>query len=228
MKASSVSVVIPVYNGARYLAEAIESALGQTVRPAEVIVIDDGSEDETPQVAARFERSIRYIRQTNAGLASARNAGVELASSEHLAFLDSDDIWLPQKLDLQLAALGECKRAAMIYAQIVQFASPDLSPDEVAALKFDPAPLPGISASMLLIRMRDFQKAGLFDRRLRVGEFIEWYSRAQDADISTMVLPEILCRRRLHRNNLGRRRAELGVDYARALKRVLDRRRQVK
>jgi len=100
-----VSVVIPAYNAERYLRETIESALGQTWRNLECIVIDDGSTDATPDVVASFtDNRLRYYRKQNEGTVSAaRNRGIELASGQFIAFLDSDDVWLPGKLEAQIA-----------------------------------------------------------------------------------------------------------------------------
>jgi glycosyltransferase involved in cell wall biosynthesis len=99
----TVSVIIPAYNHAPYLRAAIDSALAQTYAPHEVIVVDDGSTDETPQILASYGDRIRAIRQPNGGVASARNAGIAAASGDYLAFLDSDDLWEPRKLELQMA-----------------------------------------------------------------------------------------------------------------------------
>ena len=99
----TVSVVIPAYNHARYLAAAIDSALAQTYAPVELIVVDDGSTDDTPRVLAAYGDRIRVIRQPNQGAGAARNAGLAASRGEYVAFLDSDDIWLPRKLELQMA-----------------------------------------------------------------------------------------------------------------------------
>ena len=99
----SVSVIIPSYNYGRYIGEAIDSALGQTLPPLEVIVVDDGSTDDTPEVLAKYGDRIRVLRQQNAGVAIARNSGIAAARGELVAFLDADDVWLPRKLELQTA-----------------------------------------------------------------------------------------------------------------------------
>jgi len=94
----SFSVIIPVYNGAATLARAIESVLGQSRPPSEVIVVDDGSTDETARIAAAYDRFIKYVRQPNAGVGAARNAGARIASAEWLAFLDADDWYYRDRL----------------------------------------------------------------------------------------------------------------------------------
>ncbi|MEI9989063.1 MAG: glycosyltransferase family A protein [Rhizomicrobium sp.] len=224
--ADDVSVIIPVFNGARYLGEAVESVLAQSHRPADIIIVDDGSTDATPDVANSFGTRIRYVRQDNAGLSASRNAGRALAKTSIIAFLDCDDLWHPRKIEWQLSALAREAGPAMIFGQVVQFVSPDLNTEEQARLKFDPTPSAAIFASALLLRNADFELAGPFDTSLRVAEFIEWYGRAQDIGISTVVLPEIVCRRRLHRDNMGRRDLGNRVDFARVMKRIIDRRRQ--
>src|SRR5947209_9383646 len=92
---TSVSVVIPVFNGARFLAGAIRSVLGQSHRPIECIVVDDGSTDATPETVHEFGRDVTYVRQHRAGVSVARNHGMALARGHLIAFLDHDDAWLP-------------------------------------------------------------------------------------------------------------------------------------
>src|SRR5688572_4346072 len=98
----TVSVIIPTYNYGRFISEAIDSVFAQTYQPREVIVVDDGSTDETMNVLAQYEDRVRIIRQDKSGPAMARNAGAQAASGELLAFLDADDVWMPRKLELQV------------------------------------------------------------------------------------------------------------------------------
>ncbi len=102
--ASEVSAVIPVHNGALYLADAIRSVLSQTRAPLECLVIDDGSTDATPEVAREFCDQIAYVRQDRQGVSAARNRGAQLARGELVAFLDHDDVWLPTRLERQLSS----------------------------------------------------------------------------------------------------------------------------
>lgn len=104
----SISVVIPAYNAAPYVARAIESVLNQTVAPTEVIVVDDGSTDRTAQVVEGYEPSVRLLRRTqNGGPAAARNSGIRATTGEWIALLDADDSWLPRKLERQLPWLAD-------------------------------------------------------------------------------------------------------------------------
>src|SRR2546427_4231674 len=112
-----VSVVIPVYNGERYLADAIQSVLDQTYQNLEVIVVDDGSTDGSAAVAKRFGDAIRYVRQANGGVCQARNTGISVARGTYLAFLDQDDLWLPDKLAVQVAYLESHPEVGAVYCQ---------------------------------------------------------------------------------------------------------------
>lgn len=112
----AVSVIIPAYNAAGFVARAIESALAQTHPPLEILVIDDGSKDATSEVVARFAPPVRLLRQTNGGPAAARNHGAREARGEWLAFLDADDRWLPEKLERQLAQARD-PDIALVYSR---------------------------------------------------------------------------------------------------------------
>jgi glycosyltransferase involved in cell wall biosynthesis len=106
----SVSVIIPTHNRAHTLGRAIDSVLSQNLTPLEIIVVDDGSDDGTARLMADRYRQCNYIRQANLGVSSARNMGIERASGEWIALLDSDDRWLPDKLRLQIEALNRSPR----------------------------------------------------------------------------------------------------------------------
>src|SRR5690349_8009529 len=106
-----VSVIIPTYNRAYCLEAAIQSALKQTYAGKEIIVVDDGSTDETKSLLAKYSSNVRILHQSNAGVGAARNAGVRAARGEWIAFLDSDDEWIPEKIDVQMRALTQYPRA---------------------------------------------------------------------------------------------------------------------
>jgi len=112
-----VSVVIPVYNGERYLGETIQSVLDQTYRNFELIVVDDGSTDGSAAVAKRFGEAVRYMSRPNGGVCKARNTGMAAARGSYLAFLDQDDLWLPEKLAVQVAYLEGHQEVGAVYCQ---------------------------------------------------------------------------------------------------------------
>lgn len=115
----SVSVIIPTFNRATFVTEAIESVLAQTYRDYEIIVVDDGSTDNTQQVLAAYKDKIRYIYQENLGLSSARNTGITNAKGKYIALLDSDDLWLPNKLEEQVQILEDNEDTAFVYSNFV-------------------------------------------------------------------------------------------------------------
>lgn len=118
MSVPTFSVVIPAYNAPATIGPAIESVLAQTRSELELIVVDDGSSDETPEVVAGYEKSderVRLVRQANAGVAGARNTGIARAGGEFVSFLDNDDLWLPRYLELMGAALDADERAGFAY-----------------------------------------------------------------------------------------------------------------
>jgi glycosyltransferase involved in cell wall biosynthesis len=223
---AGISVLIPVYNGARYLDECIESVLSQTLPADEIVVIDDGSEYETPNVAAAWGSRIRYRRVAHGGVSHARNHGLRLAETDVIAFIDSDDVWLPKKLELQMAALLRETAPAMVFGCVEQFVSGDLTAEEAGRLTYNPAPLPGLFASTLVMRRSDCTRVGAFDESIQTGEFMEWCSRARDLPITTVMATDVVCRRRLHRGNMGRGGVGVHRSYLHMLKKVLDRRRQ--
>ena len=138
----TISVIIPAYNAGKYLAEAIESVLTQTIPPMEIIVIDDGSTDNTAQVAQQFSDRIRYLRQENAGPAAARNAGIAAACGKWIAFLDSDDRWFPYKLEQQIRTLTAEDSEALYCGMTVAFhgevapAPPPIQNEKITRLSF--------------------------------------------------------------------------------------------
>jgi glycosyltransferase involved in cell wall biosynthesis len=111
----TISAVIPTYNREGTIGRAIDSVLAQEFAPAEIIVIDDGSTDRTSQILAGYGTRIRCVHQANAGVAAARNHGVELAAADWIAFLDSDDFWLPHHLKQLASAISETKARAALY-----------------------------------------------------------------------------------------------------------------
>lgn len=225
MSASGISVLIPVYNGADYLDACIRSVVDQSLPAEEIVILDDGSEDATPSVATAWGDRVRYLRVPHGGLPYARNHALRAARGDVIAFIDADDLWLPNKLALQMAALARAEKPAMVFGGLVSFLSEDLTPEEAAKLVIDPEPVAGLAPSTCLMRRKDSVAVGPFDETIRIGEFIEWCSRARDAGFATVLVPEIVCRRRVHRANMSRGRTGAHAEYPRMLKKVLDRRR---
>lgn len=213
----TISTIIPAYNAERYLAEAIESVLAQTRPPEEIVVVDDGSEDGTAEVASRFPQ-VRLVRKTNQGIGATLNRGVEETTGAVLTFLDADDLWVPAKLELQRQALEQGHE--LVFCHVEQFLSPELTEGSAPE-----GAMPGRVIGSLMVRRETFLRVGPLATRWTVGEFLDWLSRAQDLRLSIVTLPEVLLRRRLHTTNQGIRHHDARGDYARILKAALDRRR---
>src|SRR5689334_4764378 len=128
----SVSVVIPTYNYGRFIDEAIRSALAQTQPPMEIIVVDDGSTDDTKDVVATFGDKVKYVRQENAGVCAARNRGVAESSGDLIALLDADDVLEPTNLEKQSARFDEDERVGFVHCGVREF---DSDTGNVIALK---------------------------------------------------------------------------------------------
>lgn len=129
----TVSVVIPTYNTSRYISDAIDSVLAQTFRDFEVIVIDDGSTDNTRQVLEPYRHQIVYILQENQGVAAARNRAIQQALGEFVALLDADDQWLPDKLEKQLAFLRSQPEVSLLFGDAEMFSATGPVPPSLLA-----------------------------------------------------------------------------------------------
>ena len=222
-----VSVIIPVYNYDRYLAEAVESVLNQTYRNIEVIVVDDGSTDQSGAVARSFaNRGVRYCQQVQAGIGPTRNKGVELAQGDFIAFLDADDRWPLEKIERQLQAFENDESLEMVFGQALQLQNGPAWEAGVNDKNLIVAGMvPGMVPGTMLIKRAAFDRVGKFQGNLKVGEFIDWYARAVELNVRSLVLPELLLWRRIHDSNQGIRERQSVSDYARVLKAKLDRRR---
>jgi len=220
-----VSVVIPCYNGARYLGEAVRSVLDQDYEPLEILVVDDGSTDSSVEVARSFGERVHSISRPHLGASAARNHGIEHARGDMLAFLDADDLWTKGRLRLQLAAFERDPKIDIVIGHTEQFASPDMPESERAGFRFDPAPTAARLSGALLVRRAAFDRVGGFAPQWETGEFIDWYLRAEELGLKAVMLPQVVLRRRLHRANHGIVRSDARQNYVSVIKAALDRRR---
>lgn len=223
-----ISVMIPAFNAAPYLGEAIESALNQSLAPSEVIVVDDGSEDETLAVARSFGHRVRAVRQERGGNGAARNTAVSLASGGMYAFLDADDRFTPHKLARQWQALEDNRDLDVVFGHVQEFVSPELPAEVRAGLRAAATPQPWASPNLMLIRRGAFERVGAFATHLRVGVTVDWYARATELPLRSLVLPDILLERRLHTTNNGIREQDARSQYIQVLRASIQRRRQDK
>jgi glycosyltransferase involved in cell wall biosynthesis len=217
-----VSCIVPVHNCERFLGAALESVLAQTQAATEPIVVDDGSTDGSADVARSFGEAVAYVYQANAGHAAARNRGLELARGDFVAFLDADDLWLPDKLERQLGRFAERPGLELCFSWLRNFVE-GTSPESPEAEYED---FPGYSAVTLLARRAVFERIGGFDSGLRHGNDRDWLLRAAEERVTIEMLPEVLVYRRLHGANQSLRMAESSrAEYLRIVKASLERRR---
>jgi glycosyltransferase involved in cell wall biosynthesis len=231
-----VTAAIPTYNRARYVGEAIESVLAQTYRDLDVLVVDDGSTDETPEVAGRYGDRIRYLRQENRGRSAARNAAVEAARGELIAFCDSDDRWLPDKVERQVAALRD--GVGMVHGHI-EAIDPEgrVLPEETEFHQrlFREAHRGGVTyagyawecrcfSSTVLIRAEAFERVGLYDTSLLLDDYDLYLRLALEYEI--LFLDERpLSQYRLHPEQMTAYELTTGqIQTAEKHLRILDRR----
>ena len=220
----TVSVIIPVYNGERYLLEAIQSVIGQTQPASEIIIVDDGSSDGSRAIAYSFSE-VTYLSQDNRGTASARNLGIANAKGQFVALLDQDDTWAPNKLELQLAAFDDHPDCSVVFTGVQQFLSPDLAATHSDRFEIPDRPQEGFSPSSMLVRRDVFDRVGGFDETLDQAEWIDWLLRLNESEVKSIVMEDVLCFRRIHAGNKGVVSRHLRGEYLRALKRSVDRRR---
>ncbi len=218
--APEVSFVVPVHNGANYLAECLQSILAQTVPALEVLVVDDGSTDASAEMAMSFGAPVMCLRQPNRGQAAARNRGVREARGELVAFLDADDTIPPYKLERQLQRFRARADLQFCDAYIRNFWSPDLPASERVedpreAFTHGETPKPH-SIITWLCRRELFESLGGFDEQRTLGEDSEWHDRVEAAGVPAETIDSVLAFRRLHGGNLTRRRYD---DYLREIAR---------
>ncbi len=201
MKKPYVSVIVPVYNGVKFIAEAIESICAQNYHPLEIIIVDDGSTDDTSKIVQSY-KNIRYIYQPNQGVAAARNTGIKNSSGELIAFLDADDCWAPNKLNVQVDCLLMHPNIGYILGRQQNFL--ELGIDKPFWLRKEHLLNDHVGfLPTLMIRRRIFDTVGLFNTDYIISSDVEWFSRVKDACIPMMVVPEIVLFRRIHSTNLS-------------------------
>lgn len=222
-----VSIIVPVYNGEKYLSEAIDSILAQTYHPVEIILVNDGSTDGSAEIARRFSPALEYCYQMNAGTGAARNRGIGLARGSFFAFLDADDVWLQGKLMIQMAAFYDNPETDIVFGHVKQFYSPELDEITKSRLFCPDEAMPGFLPCTMLIKREAFFQVGLFETNWRLGQDVSWIMRARERGLREVMVPDVIYMRRLHKNNKGITHRQFGRDRIRILKASLDRRRRL-
>lgn len=196
-----VSVIVPVYNGERYLYAALQSIFGQDYYPLEVIVVNDGSTDNTTNIIKSFP-DIIYVIQEHLGVAAARNAGIDQAHGDFISFLDADDLWTPPKTSLQMAYLKEHQNVTCTIGHSRCFKEPGVPTPDWLPQKYFEGICVANSLCALLARRVVFEEVGLFNQQLWSGEDMDWFIRLRDKGITMETLPDVLLLRRFHDRNM--------------------------
>ena len=227
MSLGAISCIVPVWNGERYLAEALDSALAQTHPADEIIVVDDGSTDASADVVRSYGSRARYVHQRNAGSAAARNRGVAESRGELVSFLDQDDLWDRRKLERQVLHFQARPSTDVCVGHVELFWIPELA-HEGGAYRGQPRGhrVPGYTAPAMLARRAAFDRVGRFDEGLSFGDATDWFLRAIDLGLDIALLPEVLLYHRMHASNLTRWRDSSKREFVHIVKATLDRRRR--
>ena len=220
---SLVSCIIPVFNGAGHLRAAIDSVLGQTYSPIEVIAVDDGSTDHTPEILSAYAGSIQVLRQTNAGPAAARNLGVQSSTGAFVAFLDQDDYWRHDKLIRQMARFDARPELDVVVAHVQSFWQDDhaRSADQPRT-----GTVPGYVSGTMLARRSVFDQVGMFDPGLWFVDSLDWFARAKEHGATVDLVADVLLFHRVHTDNLSRLGRESRAESLRVVRNALSRRQQ--
>lgn len=214
-----VSVVMPVWNGEKFIAAALRSIADQDYPNLETLVVDDGSHDQSLAIAGRFP-AVRCLRREHGGIGAARNSGLSAADGDLLTFLDADDLWTSGRLHQQVSYLTEHPEIELLSGQTEQFLDQDYR-----GLAAPPATNDGVVAGAVLMRRAALTRVGLFNEQLRVGEWIDWLSRAEATGVKTRHLPEVVLRRRIHGQNTVIQRRDQKQDYLAVIRSHMQRRR---
>lgn len=233
-----VSVVIPAYNAARFLPEAINSVRQQTLTVHEIIIMDDGSTDDTESIVRALGDGILYIRQKNAGVSAARNRGIALATGEIIAFLDADDVWFPEKIERQLKVFQDHPDVALVATDKAEIDTqgklllPSLFKQQHLHTFFSSlnnAPIPQVMSllikvnfiptSSVLVRKEALNRIGVFDTTIRYGEDLELWVRIA-AQFQIACIPEVMLHYRRHDTNATQATEKLLLDMVRVIKSI--------
>lgn len=223
LQTPAVGVILIVRNGERFIGEALASVRSQTVQPAEIIVIDGHSTDRTVEIAQRVP-TVVVIEQSGTGIANAYNQGIAQSRCDLLAFISHDDEWLPEKLERQVAAFSSRPDAMLSFTYVQHILAGDAPPPGFRTSLLEKA-VPGFIMETLLARRGVFDRVGLFDPSFAVGEDTDWFARARDAKIPTVVLPETLVRKRVHDANASISHGGTNALLLKALRQSIERKR---
>lgn len=207
-----VSAVVPVRDGRSYLGQALDSLLGQTAPPLEILVVDDGSADGSADIAAAIP-GVRVVRRAAEGPAAARNAGAQLARGEAIAFLDADDLADASRLEIQTRLLAAAPDAVGVAGMMRTFLTPEREAELRDRYACPPDPVRSFTPGTLLLRREAFLATGGLDTTLPGGEVVDWVRRCRAGGLVLAEHDDVVLRRRIHGDNLSLRREQLHAGY---------------
>lgn len=222
-----VSVIVPVRNGARFVAEALQSVIAQDWHPREILVVDAGSTDGSREIVRQYAPAgVSLIDQEDRGIAAAWNQGIAAARGDFLAFLSSDDRWLPGKLRHQLQIMLDAPELGYTITHFQYFLQPDCPIPATFNRTLLGQSLVGRIMETLVVRRALYDQIGTYDTAFRTAEDVDWYARAKDAGIPMCVLEQVYLEKRIHDDNLSTSGALNTPHLMEALRRSIQRRRE--
>ncbi len=225
-EAGLVSAVLIVRNGERFLDRALESVRAQSYRPVEIIVVDGGSTDSTVALA-RARDHVRLVCQRGTGVAEAYNTGIQAALGEFLAFLSYDDLWVPEKLALQVAFLQAHPEVRFTVGMLRYFLEPGCQLPRGMRPELLEGEHVGRVMETLVARRTLFEEVGGFDPALRIANDVDWFARVQDLGVPAAVLPQVLLHKRVHDANTSSNEVVNTAELLTVLGRSVARRRHL-
>jgi glycosyltransferase involved in cell wall biosynthesis len=209
----AVAVVVTAHDAERFIEEALRSALDQTVAPVEIVVVDDGSRDTTAAIADSLDPRVTVLRREHAGVGPSRNAGLAAVTSPWVALLDADDVWLPTKLERQLAAFADDPAREAVFTMFDEFVDPDRPPP--SGTRPPRTAQSGSLSSGALLPRAAIDRIGRFPTGPS-ADWMAWWSHARALGVVEHTVPEVLYRRRIHSANNSLLRSDGGASFVTA------------
>jgi glycosyltransferase involved in cell wall biosynthesis len=196
-----VSIIMPVYNGEKYVSRALDSLFKDEYQPFEVVAVDDGSSDNTSQIVEKYE-NVLYIYQDHEGVASARNRGVKVSSGDIIAFLDCDDIWQPDRLTVTVRFFQDHPEIGYALGKEMMFVEPGCDVPSWVRPEWLKEAQDASNTGVLVVRRSTFDRVGMFNMDIG-GEDTEWLVRASEAGVPMARMSEVVLNRRIHGESLS-------------------------
>ncbi|MFT5641874.1 MAG: glycosyltransferase involved in cell wall biosynthesis [Cyclobacteriaceae bacterium] len=215
-KEANVSVILPVYNGEKYLLDCIESIINQSIVPKEILIIDDGSTDNSAAIALHYPQ-LRYKKILNKGVANARNKGLEMASFDWIAFIDQDDLWTHNSLKSRMNALENATHAKIVIGRQKWFLDGMSTAPSWVKKEQMQSSLDGYLLGCSLIHKDLFEEYGTFNDSFRFASDFDWFFRLKDASEDFLQVDDIVLNKRIHEMNESRHAKASLTELTRAI-----------